>query len=337
MSQSLTAPGDRRRFGGFAQRADLQVAPLGNRPTGNDLVVVTLGADLSRWDQYREGNRVVVLDLVDAYLSENLSFKKILRGLYKTAVREFSRPVISFTALLTKAITTADLVICASEEQAQRLSSFNQSVTPIHDCLEELIELNPTNPGSILRPTENRRDLFWEGYAANLKHFSLLKTFERPSRHYTLNVVTDTTGWQAKQAHSRLQARLKPLSISLVTTHWSLESVVKVAKTSHIGVIPIDSSDQMAWQKSENKLLGMWVLKLPVITSNTPSYSRSMTTIGYPGLATDDQGWAEALATLGEDRKLASDVASCGYEYAIDRVSAVAVDQAWRGVFSGII
>jgi hypothetical protein len=60
-------------------------------------------------------------------------------------------------------------------------------------------------------------------------------------------------------------------------------------------IIPIDTNDDFANHKPENKLLGLWVLGLPVLFSDTPAYKRVAKQAGLMDACISREQWHQAL------------------------------------------
>ena len=84
---------------------------------------------------------------------------------------------------------------------------------------------------------------------------------------------------------------------------WSLENVEKFSSISEVAIIPIDKNDKFGSLKSENKLLSMWQLGLPVLFSNIPAYLRVANASGQLSFCIDDEEWAAAFDSLVDSRK----------------------------------
>ena len=65
---------------------------------------------------------------------------------------------------------------------------------------------------------------------------------------------------------------------------WSPFAVRAISSRCHLGLIPLDQDRPLYRAKPENKLLIMWRLGLPVVTSATAAYKRVMSPIRWAGL-----------------------------------------------------
>ena len=65
-----------------------------------------------------------------------------------------------------------------------------------------------------------------------------------------------------------------------------------------MAVIPIDRSNALWWGKPENKLVLLWQLGMPVLTSATPVYRRVMGAAGVEMSCATAAEWGEQLKRL---------------------------------------
>ena len=102
------------------------------------------------------------------------------------------------------------------------------------------------------------------------------------------------------------------------------------------GVIPIDVRSPMAWNKSENKLLGMWSLGLPVFTSPTPSYSRVMNEAKLSECLVANIDWNQRLSNFVNQSATSNEIARIGYNFAKTRSSSFALDKLWENLLHSV-
>ena len=80
MSENYQAPGDRRRFYGFAKKYSLNFTKF-NSQKKYDYIVLTQNADLTYWLNYEKKDTKIIFDITDDYLEEKDNFRKIFRGI----------------------------------------------------------------------------------------------------------------------------------------------------------------------------------------------------------------------------------------------------------------
>jgi hypothetical protein len=335
MSKNLMAPGDRRRFAGFALRNGLGLVDLTEDLPSVDAAVLTLGSDISRWREIKKSNGILILDIVDSYLDESrLSLKRNLRGAYKSVTRQIAHPAANYQRLIEEVVLNADAVVCASKEQQKKLRLLNPNVHAIVDCFEEL-----RNQAKISELADIGHQIMWEGFPENLKHLKLLNSKKNEVwNSYVFNVVT------LEKMKSRIlrrrsistSARLEQMGISHQLRPWTVENLIETADECDLAIIPLDVRDKLAWNKSENKLLGLWILGIPVLVSPTPSYSRVALEADVKNCIVNDGDWALALSRVMKDPVLRLENVKKGRAYADQIGSAQATDFGWGKVLESV-
>jgi hypothetical protein len=335
-SEDFIAPGDRRRFTGFAARNDISLVNVWTPEHSAVCSVLTLGGDISRWKELKRRESPVVLDIVDAYLDEPMfSVRRHLRGIYKSVKRDFKIPTLSYSKLLREVIANVDAIVCASEEQRDFLSTFNPNAHAIVDCFDEIIIDHPLTPtsGETIR-------LLWEGFPENLCHFTVLAdslTQLAKSNKVELTVVTAIgEGGRRRRALEDFAVMTKNWGVEVQVRPWSVENLKHESAVATVGVIPIDAKNRMAWLKSENKMLGFWALGIPVMASATPSYSRAGEVSQAVNSAVHNSDWLSALNVMCSTQSLRQQNAEAGYALAQKICRGHAVDQQWKNVLQSI-
>jgi hypothetical protein len=332
MSDDLLAPGDRRRFAGFAMRNGVDLFKPSSGVRGADAVVLTLGSDISQWKELKKAHGVLILDIVDSYLDESfLSMKAILRGAYKSINGDFKNSRLSYRKLLREVISNADAVVCASLEQRQALNIFNPNVHAVLDCFEELFQ-----PDIYAATSHQSDEILWEGYPENLKHFKILSQKGSPiAAGQAFKLVTSTSTRRYFRTIST-EALSKRIGFSGNVVPWSISNLIEAANSCSYGIIPINRSDGMAWNKSENKLLGLWALGIPVLVSPSPSYSRVAKQAGNAHCLISEGDWSDSLRAASTDIKPWTDSLNLAYAYAKNAVSSSTVDLLWSNALASV-
>ncbi len=81
-------------------------------------------------------------------------------------------------------------------------------------------------------------------------------------------------------------------------TPWTLGNLVNSAQQSSMAVIPIDLNVPIQRMKPENRLLIMWRLGLPCLTSPSPAYVRVTKNAGVNGVCQDSEAWQSGFHHL---------------------------------------
>lgn len=274
-SADYSHPADRRRIGILKDHDDIEFV------SENDLnfgpLVLSNHVAIHRYLK-KKSRHPVIIDIVDAYLAlENVSFKDLMRNLMRSFSGRSNIVAITYKRYLVKCIRIADACVAPSPEIADLIRPYNSNVHVITDCHREFnaIDYGDRNSG-----------ILWEGFGSNLKHLiSVAKDLDTylVQSKTKLFVVTEKhffrwgNRWgkiETKKLISRHFPRAFPSNVELVD--WSIENLREVALKSRLAIIPIRKDDKFAELKSENKLLELWSIGLPVIVSRTPSYRRVM-------------------------------------------------------------
>jgi hypothetical protein len=311
-SKDLQHPADRRRLAAWA--VSIQSKLNVENPLESDILVLTNAANFGLW--LNKATQPVILDLVDGYMGEHPNFlmdfaRNSLRSLQGTSDLKW----ISYTRHLRAACQRSDAVIVASPEQREVILKYNTNVFVIPDDHSEL----STNGGQRVNrfpeipSTKGEKYLFWEGFGYTLKHFQLIaKELDSflARESWRMYILTDPIfprwgGFLGKVNTQSLIRKWFPKSWGRIEViPWSLENVERFSSKSEVAIIPIDKKDKFASLKSENKLLSMWQLGLPVLFSNIPAYSRVANASGQFSFCIDDAQWAAAFDSLLEPRNL---------------------------------
>jgi glycosyltransferase involved in cell wall biosynthesis len=118
---------------------------------------------------------------------------------------------------------------------------------------------------------------------------------------------------------------------------WDEKTCAQVIPACDLAVIPIDLSDSLVTGKPENKLLLLWRLGMPVVTSATPAYKRAMKLAGTEGLACRTEGeWVAALERMMDDESLRRDTGVRGRTLAETHYSESQMLARWDSVFASL-
>jgi hypothetical protein len=328
LSANLETPADKRRFVAYARARNLtfEIADANER---YDLIVLTEGADISVWPDYGRGK--IVYDLIDSYLSvPRTNLRQLLRGSAWYVLGKHKKLRFDYLSSVRAMCARADAVICTTQEQ-------NDLIRGMCDNVHIILDIHSTVVKEIKKDyvADAPVRMVWEGLPSNLPQLTeiapILQSFE-------LHVVTDSK-----------QKRLGTLgyidTTQFLARHfanaifhpWEEQTMAKIITGCDIALIPIDLDNPFTRGKPENKLLLLWRLGMPVVASATPAYSRAMANVGTPELAcSNDHAWMSALARLGTNETLRSEVAVKGRAYAESSHSTEAILSRWDRVFESL-
>ena len=104
--------------------------------------------------------------------------------------------------------------------------------------------------------------------------------------------------------NSYLSEQLPQKNVHINFVDWSPQNLVYFSRKSTLGVIPISGLQGYNHLKAENRLLIMWRLGLPVLTSPLRSYTRVMRDAQINGICKDSAEWQTKTQRLIESKGL---------------------------------
>lgn len=335
-AKNMDSPGDRRRFGFYARSRGLDLEPP-DPSKDYDLVYLSTRADISSWRSY-EGRAKVVFELIDSYLAlpENRP-KNRLRGLAKFASGELSRPASSYRSALIAMARRADAVVCSTEEQREQLSEYCSNVHVILDVHEETGSVVKQNY-SAGRPFH----LVWEGLAYTIDAFeTIAPTLRRLHRSHplALHLITDvrSTRFLGRFVSTDTQARVRAMFPDSYVYQWNPHMLATIATNCDLGLIPLDLQDPFSRGKPENKLLLLWRMGVPTVTSASPAYRRAMKACGLDMVCETPAEWEEKLGLLMSDETLRRDAGTRGRKFVEETHGQEAILAQWDRMVESVL
>lgn len=336
-SQDFRHPGDRRRFSAYADQKGLSY----ERPSLDrdyDLVLITHNGDIPGWTarKRREGDRMkFVFELVDSYFVQRNPVRRWLKGSARYALGTDSRPSPDFLKTLIRACEAADAVICSTPEQQATIRRYNPNVFLSFDWFGgDLGE-----PKSDYRRGDRLR-LVWEGQAVTLQNLlALREPLNRLKDRIELHVVTDPVLRRYFGRFGAMDSRriLQGIEAPITFHPWRRETFSQLITAADLAVIPIETTQPMMCGKPENKLVLLWQLGMPVLTSSTPAYQRAMAGAGLDMICTSPAEWQAKLEQM--TRTAAEEFEAIGRQgrrHALDAYSAAAFRAPFDAVFTSL-
>jgi hypothetical protein len=312
-STDFSHPADRRRIGILLSDKNVEILP--SRAQEFDLSILSSNSNYSKFfGQPR--SKPIYIDLVDGYLAHGQNvFGDAARNLMRSAFGKSDFTSLKYTTHIKKALKKATGCIVPSEEIASQVAPFNKNIQIIADSHSEFksIEYDDRSDG-----------ILWHGFGTNLKH--LLEIAPQIDSFLELNnlrlkVVTQLNFYGFGNRFVRINSveslvRSFPKSFKQIDfLPWSKENLIEAASKSRFAIIPIAENDAFAMAKSENKLLEMWTLGVPTITSRTHSYKRVFDSINQSENCIENSQWFNALSELGRDGVRLRYMRKIGMEY----------------------
>lgn len=334
-STTLEAPADRRRFVAYARARNLQFE-LARPEERYDLVVLNEAADISVWADYPHGK--IVYDLIGSYLAiPRSNVKQWLRGVVWFAIGRHRRLRLDHWAAIQAMCRRADAVVCTTEEQSSDIRRYCRNV---HIALD-------VHSSVVHAVKEDYRcgvpfNLVWEGLPCNLPQLQQIQNVLRAvnqRRPIVLHVVTDPDRFRLLGRFGRIQslALARKIFDSVELHIWDEANCSEIIRACDLAVIPIDLADSFVAGKPENKLLLLWRMGMPVITSATPAYQRAMRDAGLTGLACRDQAeWMAAIERMMGDESLRREAGVCGRRFAETHYGEDDLLARWDATFASL-
>ena len=295
----------------------------------HDVIVLSSIADFTKWVE-APSDRGVVLDLPDAFLDERAGMRTRGRGFAKWIGGELSRPVVRYRRLVERMLDRADVVVCSTDEQAEKLARYTQNVYPILDLHGE-IECVPPR----LHETDGL-DIVWEGLTSTLPAVQQVLPALRAlsvSGGVRLHLVTDLL---APRYMNRFRTCLTEdivanWGIDVRLHQWSVDTLAEVAAGCDIAVVPVDLSNPMAAGKPENRMRIFWRLGLPVVVSASSAHARAASLAGVDGqvLCTTSDDWRRVLERLHKQPDERLGIAEAGQATALSAYSDESLACRW--------
>lgn len=334
----LQHPADRRRLMYWAQRRDHKV--ILDLSQKFDVLFLSSRADLTFWTESSEVP--IIIDLVDGYLGNEVPWRDWVRGTSKVLSGQITGLPRPFRKIIKDACQLAKAVVCETIEQKETILPYCKNTHAILDFHEEfpMLPFNP-NPKSTNFPA-----LLWEGLPFTATGILQLRECfleMTKSNSISLELVTDLEfpiflGKHFYKSTLKILDDIPDiLGKNLILTKWDLEAVIKAARRSHISVLPLDPAGSLNPLKAENRLLMMWRIGLPVITSPSFSYLRVMQNTQIDGICHSSDQWPARIMEFMDSVKLRKECVERGQQYIRDTHSKEIVLQAWDNLFESVL
>lgn len=340
LSTDLKAPGDRRRLIYWANaRGHSVITDLTQKL---DVVVASEGSDLNS-NIFNSIRVPVIFDLVDAYLSPLNSFDDLARGIAKKMVGQLSGKVKSYSEHVGSFCNRSDAVICSSKEQESIIRLYNANTHVILDSHEEIELIEPRL--AELSHKEKKR-ILWEGQPSTIRGVGLISSELAKlasDRNLEFSFVTDELYFRYMNRFFQgntldlVKTELSLISRQSTIVPWSPQNLLKIAMSSTASMIPIDLAVPMQSLKPENRLLIMWRLGLPCLTSNSPAYNRVAHEAGVDVVCAEPVDWVDKFSRIFSDPEFALLEVLRGQDYLRSNHSGQILLKKWDSAFASVL
>jgi glycosyltransferase involved in cell wall biosynthesis len=296
--KDLDVPADRRRFVFYANERNINFQ-LADPLINYDIVYLTYGCNLSVWIEYKKNNPNVkfVFELIDSYLLEDATLASVFRGVAWYFLGREEKLWFNYKIALRKMISICDAVVCSTLAQKIDMLRFNKNVHISLDYFSDDITHHKTSFDN-----KKRLKLVWEGQAYTVENLLLLNNaLEKLKEKIELYIVTDPLiKSPIRFFDKKTQLILRNLKCQYNFYNWNKSSFSEIISNADLAIIPIRADSAMMWNKPENKLLLLWEIGIPVLTSNTPSYRRVMDDAGLDFFCASSDDWVRKIEAFIE-------------------------------------
>jgi len=333
-SQTFEKPGDKRRFVHYAKSRNISFE-IADPKKSYDLIVLSQVADLSVWPNYDlNGETKIVYEAINSYLAvPKGEIKGSLRGLAKYFSGKSKYLRLDEWKAIKSMCSRADAVICSTAEQSNDIKPFCSNVhliLDVHSAVSNRVKMDYKS-GKVF-------NIVWEGMGDNAYQFHLLKNVlaELDTRHeIALHLVTDLSFFKylGKYGKKYTSDTLKGLCKRVYLYEWNELMCSEIICSSDLAVIPIDVKNPLVLGKPENKLLLLWRMGIPVVTSSTPAYERAMSKAGKRMTCFNDKEWVSTLEKYIVSEKSRREAGLAGKTVAETEYSEESTLRKWDDLF----
>jgi hypothetical protein len=273
-STDFSVPGDRRRFSAYAQYKGFTYE-FADPSKEYDIVYITYNSNLGKWIEYKKkrGNKCkLIFELIDSYLSEDFTWKSALKGVFNYVTGRNSKFYFDYRRGIIELCEIADAIVCSTEEQKKIFDKYNTNIHVSTDIFSGDI----TNVKEDFR-ISHKLKIVWEGQPYTLHNILEIKSvLNELSDEIELHIVTDPfyNMFSNKYIKRRTANLINEIKCKKTFYKWEKETFSKIISSCDLSIIPIVMSNKMSFGKPENKLILLWQMGIPTLTSATPAYER---------------------------------------------------------------
>lgn len=340
LSPSINSAGDRRRLVFWAKARGHSLVT--NLKQDVDVIVASENSNFNS-RIFSNRNVPLIFDLVDAYLSPLNAVDDLARGFAKRASGQLTGRIKPYSDHVKDFCLSSDAVICSSIEQQQVINDYNLNTHVILDSHEEIPFISNESQITI---KGKGGGILWEGQPATISGVNLISDVLQEllkDRDLDLNFITDQEYFRFLNRYSKRETRDlfdKNLRVNLDQVKiisWNPAALFDYARLSTLSIIPIDLSIPMQKLKPENRLLIMWRLGLPCVTSPSPAYVRVSKEAGTNLVSNTSDEWNLNIRRLLDDPTFARDEMLAGQNYVRERHNSTVLLSKWDAAFESVL
>ncbi len=333
-------PTNLRRFSAFARVAGIPYEVYDSQKK-YDLIIMNQCSDLTHWSRFEKNGQKIIFETVDSYLDlEYRDLRALFRAPAKYLFGHHRYWGLDYEEQIRAMMRQADAVVCSTPEQASKYVAYNPKVFDILDFNTQQVSLQKNN--YFLRDTVH---IAWEGMGGNAWAFQeiapVLKRIHR-KLPLALHLVTDLS-FKSHNGPLSVNHALKPRlqkifgDVPFYLYEWNAAMLAPICTRCDIALLPIPKNPPIYWAKPENRLLMLWNMGLPVLTSPTPAYERCMRDAGSEQTCDTLEEWEKKLMALIGDEDLRRESAFRGKAYASHAVSEETLCAKWTAALEQVL
>jgi len=326
-SKDFSMPGDRRRFAHFMNYVNynFEIADFKKK---YDLIVLTQAADLSKWLDYNNGK--LILDIPDAYLQEELSLRRISRGIAKYLSGENELLFLDYKRLLSLIIRKSTCVITSTTADKILVESLGTPSWLIIDSAHEFKSIRKKNyrKGTTL-------NILWEGQATSLISFSQIRgVLQRlmKAQEVCLYLLTDKEYYMymrkyfLRQTEKNFRDFIGCIDFKIIP--WSVSAMNDLVNLCDVAIVPMHHS-RIFQYKPPNRAIYFMKMGVPVLAGRNFSHRELGKTIGNDFYCDTDEIWLQKLLALAGSKSLRQATSLKNIEMIEKHFSEVLIMKKW--------
>ena len=335
-------PSIKRRFSTFSRRKELKLWDWKNGSSDKGLVLVSQSSDLTYWKRFYSDKIVVVFESNDPYLLDKTrSVKQLFRGLFKYITRAHRYLEIDFKKTVRDLCSRADAVVVGHHMVYEMLKS---SIPNIHLIPDYSVALTSRQKGDYNLSDNGEINIFWEGLGSSFLPFEEINRIFKPliGYNFVFHFVTDLSFYAISDMYQKkyvfeVAKKMAPdFYKSFRFYQWSEFSFSNIGTMCDFGIIPLPFNNGINYYKPENKLVQMWRLGLPTITSAIPSYKKLNNESELKDCCYDDYEWRKCILRFIENKSQRERNARIGMGYVNLHYSDQVIDSKWQKVLDSL-
>ncbi len=331
-----TVPGDRRRFIFYAKERNISFE-IADPSAKYDIIYLTYGCDLGRWIAYKKANprTKIIYELIDSYLLEGAGFFTLFRGAVRFITKKESRLYLDYKKAIREMVSVCDAVVCSTPVQQEDIGRFNNNIHISLDYFSGDITHHKTSYKS-----SGKLKLVWEGQSYTVKNLLVISDIlQKLKEEVELHIITDPVIKYPFGIFNKKTSRLlKDLGCNYYLHHWSRENFSAIISEADLAIIPISYRQKLMWNKPENKLLLLWEIGIPVLTSDTPAYKRVMDKAGLDFYCRTGEEWIQKIRQYKDEtedqRRMNAAIAS---RYLLREHNKERILENWDKIFESVL